>query len=169
MNQFNFQISLELATKRRIRRNTRFGFSLIEVVMAVGIVTFSLFALVGAIPVGIKTIQDSMKASAKANITQEIRAELQQVTFGTSAGNIDSLMSQVNYYSDRGILLPGADGAYYEASFSKADVPMPGSTGYFQSGNGQLIKVTLTYPVPAPTANQETSALYLLAAKQKSY
>lgn len=43
------------------------GFSLVEVTMAIGIVSFALLAIVGLIPVGLKSVKDSREHAAVAN------------------------------------------------------------------------------------------------------
>jgi uncharacterized protein (TIGR02598 family) len=48
------------------------GFSLIEVVMAVGIAGFALLAIVGLLPVGMKSVQNSTNQAAAANVVNGI-------------------------------------------------------------------------------------------------
>jgi uncharacterized protein (TIGR02598 family) len=160
------------------RRSITRGFSLVEVVLALGVTSFVLMALIGALPAGVKTVKDSMNDSARSNILQEIRGELEEVTFGTSASASDNLVttlaSQTNYYSPEGLLLTSTggavpSGAYYQATFAAANATIPGTTSQFQYESAQTITVTLAYPVAAPAANQTTATYYLLAAKQKSY
>ncbi len=155
------------------------AFSLVEVVLAIGVVSFSLLALVGTLPTGIKSVIDSMGDSARANAIQQIRAELQQVSFGSAAQGNNSnnnlaaqLAAQTNFYSAEGLQLPDSTGAYYKAVFEASNAAIPGTSTtpvYFQSGSAQSIKVTLSYPQYASAENQQKSVLNLFVAKQKSY
>jgi len=155
----------------KINAMSRQAFSLVEVVIALGVTSFAVLALIGTLPTGIKSVQDSSNESAKANITQEIRAELQEINFGstTSGGskNIANLSSKINYYDNNGDILAGSTGAYYKATFAVTPTTIPGSSYTFQSGAAQTIAMILTYPLSA--ANPNTSTNYLLAAKQKNY
>jgi uncharacterized protein (TIGR02598 family) len=157
----------------KINSLSRQAFSLVEVVIALGVTSFAVLALIGTLPVGIKSVQDSSNESARANITQEIRAELQQVSFGTTASHsISGLSSQTNYYNNEGDILTSNANAYYMAVFALTNTAIPNSgttTTYFQSGAAQTIQMTLSYPYNAPVANRTTSTNYLLAAKQKNY
>ncbi len=151
---------------------SRQAFSLVEVVIAMGVTSFAVLALIGTLPTGIKSVQDSSNETARANILQEIRAELQEVSFGTnSSNNITSLPSQTNYYNNDGDILPNSTGAYYVASFALVNASIPSSTTdvQFQTTVARSIQVTLAYPFTAPAASQTTSTNYLLAAKQKNY
>jgi len=156
----------------KIKSMNRRAFSLVEVVIALGVTSFAVLALIGTLPTGIKSVQDSSSESAKANITQEIRAELQELNFGSSSGNISGLSTKVNYYDNNGDILPNSTGAYYMASFALTNAYIPdtsSSTLQFQTNAAWNIQVVLTYPYPAPAANRVTSTNYLLAAKQKNY
>lgn len=48
------------------------GFSLVEVVMAVGIAGFALLAIVGLLPAGMKSVQNSTNQAAAANVVNGI-------------------------------------------------------------------------------------------------
>jgi uncharacterized protein (TIGR02598 family) len=148
------------------------AFSLVEVVLALGVVSFALLALVGTLPAGVKALQDSMSESARANTTQQIRAELEQVSFGTNAAGvnyIDTLSQQTNYYSSEGLPLSNSSGAYYMAAFQVQPATIPGTTSNFQSTSAQTIQVILSYPLNAPASSRTQTTNYLFTAKQKSY
>ena len=64
----------------RLRNNDESAFSLIEVALALGVVAFSLFAVIGIMPIGFKTHQASVnetKANAIASlIIGDLRADV---------------------------------------------------------------------------------------------
>jgi uncharacterized protein (TIGR02598 family) len=167
--------------QKKARRRQARAFSLVEVVLALGVTSFVLMALVGTLPAGVKSVKDSMNDSARANILQEIRAELEEVSFGSSSSasdNIDStLTAQTNYYSPEGLLLTPTGsgvptGSYYQATFAPTNAVIPGtgsSPTYFQYESAQSIAVIISYPVSAPSTSQKEMTNYLFAAKQKNY
>lgn len=61
--------------RRRPRRSDP-GFSLVEVVIALGIVSFAVLAIVGMMPVALKSAQESMRETDATLIAQRIFAEL---------------------------------------------------------------------------------------------
>src|ERR1700748_1416971 len=103
-------------SKKQSRKSR--AFSLVEVVLALGVTSFAVLALIGTLPTGIKSVQDSSNESARANILQQIRAELQEVNFGSGSGNISSLTSQTNYYDNNGDLTNGVTQPYYMVYFA---------------------------------------------------
>ena len=150
------------------------AFSLVEVVLALGVASFALMALIATLPAGIKSVEGSMSDSAQANILQQLRAELEQVPFGNNSGGtsyLTTLTQTTNYYTDEGFPTNAA-GAYYMATFQTNSAPIPGTNATstpFQTSSAVVLQVTLSYPSFAPTANQTMITNYLFAAKQKSY
>ncbi len=59
-----------------ISRRPALGFSLVEVVIALGIVSFAVLAIVGMMPVAMKSAQDSMRQTDSTLIAQRIFSEL---------------------------------------------------------------------------------------------
>lgn len=62
------------------------GFSLVEVTVAIGIVSFALLAVVGLLPVGLKSIKSATEQSAAANTLTALAESLRsaQSTDGTN-------------------------------------------------------------------------------------
>jgi Tfp pilus assembly protein PilV len=56
------------------------GFSLVEVVIALGVVSFAVLAIVGMLPVALKSAQDSMRETDATLIAQRIFAEIKTGT-----------------------------------------------------------------------------------------
>ena len=59
-----------------MRRRPHIGFSLVEVVIALGIVSFAVLAIVGMMPVALKSAQEIMRETDATLIAQRIFAEL---------------------------------------------------------------------------------------------
>ena len=65
------------------------GFSLVEVVLAIGVVSFALLALVSLIPTGIKTSQQSVEESRAFDLLGGIVSDRMATPFGASSARYD--------------------------------------------------------------------------------
>jgi uncharacterized protein (TIGR02598 family) len=63
---------------------TKFGFSLIEVTLALGIAAFCLLAIFGLLPIGLKTQQLAVEQTAATRIASAVIADLQATPNATS-------------------------------------------------------------------------------------
>lgn len=59
------------------------AFSLIEVVLAIGIVAFAFVAILGLLPVGMTTFRQAMDTSTSSQIIQRVINEAQQTKYAT--------------------------------------------------------------------------------------
>jgi len=101
--------------KNKDSRRSR-GFSLIEVTIAIGIVAFAFVALLGMLPVGLRTFTDSIDATVEAQIAQRLFGEAQQIKFS----DLSTLADSGRYYDAEGTetgddLGPPAEGFVYHA------------------------------------------------------
>ena len=63
---------------RRVRNCSHSaGFSLVEVVMAVGVAAFALVALLGLLPSGLKTFKSTMNTAVGSQIAQRVFNDMQ--------------------------------------------------------------------------------------------
>ena len=62
------------------------GFSLVEVVLAIGIVSFALVAVVGLLPAGMKSLKNATEQAAAANVLNSIATAIRsaETTNGTN-------------------------------------------------------------------------------------
>ncbi|MDR1190761.1 MAG: hypothetical protein LBK60_03730 [Verrucomicrobiales bacterium] len=65
--------------------DTTRGFSLVEVTLALGVVTFCLLALVGLLPMGLDTVKVSNDESAAINCLEQITASIRRAQRQTDA------------------------------------------------------------------------------------
>jgi uncharacterized protein (TIGR02598 family) len=140
------------------------GFSLIEVCIAIGIVSFSLLALVALVPNGLKTLGDAATESSLSAIRKEARSEL-------NTANLQDLINMSAWHFDQtGRRLPDTTPAterFFQLSFAAADPVITGqATGFGNSVKQVTLRVT--YPVFAPAASQVTNIFTLLVARQSS-
>ena len=73
-----------------IRLTNRFvGFSLVEVTLAIGIVSFALLAVVGLLPVGLKSVKNANEQAGAANVLNVIAGSLRSAS-STNRANFSS-------------------------------------------------------------------------------
>lgn len=147
-------------------RSRACGFSLVEIVLAIGITSFALIATLGLLPVGLNSLRESSTQTAVANISQYIRGELQQISFNPqSSFNVQNLNSTTYYFTRDGVKTD-ANGGYYLARFDLTNGSVGGNT--FNATSAQNIKVTLSYPATAAAAARKTFVFSLFAARQSN-
>lgn len=71
------------------------GFSLIEVVMAVGVAAFALVTIIGLLPVGLSTFNKSMNTAVGTQIAQRVFSDMQVADFS-------SLQTTNRYFDEQG-------------------------------------------------------------------
>ena len=140
------------------------AFSLIEVTLALGMVSFSMLSIIALLPVGLKTFRDSKVETALGGIQRQLRAEVLSVPF---AKLIDGTFTAGKmYFSDEGTLLTDGNGAYYEASTALTNTPAPGLAGT-ATNSVRTLKVTLVSPYGLPSASLKTNSFSIVVANQK--
>lgn len=99
-----------------IRRRRRGAFTLVEVVIALGIIAFAFVPVIGLLPVGLDMSRQAMDATICAQIAQQLTSEVQQTDFT----DIASLANVTPYwFDDQGNKVgAAATDAVYTASFT---------------------------------------------------
>jgi uncharacterized protein (TIGR02598 family) len=151
------------------------AFTLIEVVMAMAVVSFALLAITGLLPIGLQSMRDSQNDQATGTIANQIRGDLQQVAFVADPNNpnpqvlLSTLTTSNYYYTAEGLKTTSTGTAgqpYYMASFFVTNAAVNG-TAYGGTttvpNNAAVVTVSLAYPTPAYT---HTSTFTLFATKQ---
>jgi uncharacterized protein (TIGR02598 family) len=77
----------------------RFAFSLVEVVLAIGIASFGLLAIVGLLPVGMKSVQNASEQAAAANVANSIAHALRSAERVNATTFSNSFSSQSIVYT----------------------------------------------------------------------
>ena len=120
---------------RRATSWAKRGFTLVEVLLALGIVAFAFMALCGMLPVGLKTYRDAMDATCRANIVRVVTAELAQAPYA----GIDAWNGQERYFSDQGLEVASVADARFRVKYVNI---LPG-TSLFGAINSSLKPVTI--------------------------
>lgn len=83
----------------RPSRQTAAGFSLVEVVLALGITSFSLLTILGLLPVGLTVLKEAGDASTRARIVQKLHGEILLMPFAKLE---DHFAGQTLYFDEAG-------------------------------------------------------------------
>lgn len=149
------------------------AFSLIEVVIALGIIAFAIVAIVGMLPVALKSSQDSMRETDATLIAQRIFSELKTGTGGnrsvttdpggTSNRIINLAANSTNHlaFTQDGIVQTHTNTPAPTPSYDfYAQISISTNTGI---SNLSRIQIDITHPPSAlPTARTTNSFVTLL-------
>jgi len=111
-------------------RNLQRGFSLVEVTLAIGIISFSLLTVLGLMPVGLTTLRQATEQTIESQIVQKIGSEAQLTSYSKLAS---SFSGKTFYYSDQGNYLGSSPASApvdtrYRAVATLSSCVFPGST-----------------------------------------
>jgi len=153
------------------RKTSLRGFSLIEVCIAMGIVTFSLLALLALVPNGLQSLQNATTEASLSSIRKEVRSELNTANFTNLSGNTANDLPQQAWYFDQSgrrlaATAPQMD-RFFQLGFVASAPEIPGQVGGFE-GSAQRMTMRVTYPAFAPVASQTTKIFTMLVARQAS-
>lgn len=143
-------------------RSPSLGFSLVEVTLSLGIVSFAMMTLLSLLPVGLSNVHRAAVQTGEASIAKRMSSELQQIPLS----EIKSLHHQTHYYDEQGNLLDSGTNAYFSAGFEILDPSIPGASTLDYTAVARTVKVTIRYPQNAPLSAQQISVFSLLAAEQ---
>jgi uncharacterized protein (TIGR02598 family) len=144
-------------------KTRRFGFSLVEVVLALGVVSFAIVAILGIIPTGLQTSHSSQDETRAAQIAQTIlssmasqaQTQFSSVKLQTNdsstipAFDLTSTASVTVYANNDAKLSANSAGAVYAIS-----IATNGSPSGFDAGYANQITLTVAWPASAAAANQ---------------
>jgi uncharacterized protein (TIGR02598 family) len=127
------------------------GFSLVEVSVALGIVSFAVIAILGLIPSGLNTLKDSNGETVRAQIVRSIAAS-------ALTANFSSLNASVNFDNDGQPLLPTDTATYprYTVNATTNAPSFPGSTSGNFTGSLTALRIQIVLK-PASSAMGTTN------------
>ena len=102
------------------------GFTLIETVLAIGIVATVLVALLGLLPTGSQILSEAGRGTVGARIAQQLIGEVQLAEYD----DIDQFNNKTRYYNDMGTAVSPADSTrVYTARIEveSGNPPIPGA------------------------------------------
>jgi uncharacterized protein (TIGR02598 family) len=145
----------------------RYGFSLVEVCLAIGIVSFSLLALLALVPNGLQTLQNAAIEASLSAIRKEVRSEMNTANFANLS---ESLPLQLWYFDQSGRRLPASapeTDRFFQLRFMASEPAITGQVGGFESSAKRMM-LKVTFPAFAPPSSQSTNIFTLLVARQSS-
>lgn len=101
------------------------GFTLVEVTMALGIISFALLAMIGLMPAGLGSLRDSTQQSINAQILQQISSGLVVNSFA-SRTDFSEFSGTNMYFNEEAQLLANSSGARYKAAITAQNPSLPG-------------------------------------------
>ena len=108
-----------------VRRRARGAFSLVEVALALGIVSFAFVGLFGLLPAGLSIFRQAMDNSVGSQIVQRLVNEAQQTDFPT----LTAAATALRYFDEQGNEVTAANDSIYTAEVSvKAKTKVPSAT-----------------------------------------
>ena len=142
----------------------RRGFSLAEVVVALGVISFAIVAILGVLPSGLQTSKSSQDETRAAQIARSILAGIAsqaptqfdniQLAFSENSSaqfNLGSSETKTLYADNDGKIITDTNGATFKVDVTTNSAP----TG-FDSGNANQITVRVIWPANAPPASQSS-------------
>ena len=139
------------------------GFSLVEVAMALGIVSFVMVTLVGLLPGGLASFKQAMSNTNESQIVQSLTNDLLLDNFSalTTYVPTGTTPTPIYYYDDEGAQLPSATGSVYKATMTLTPVDGTNSPLTFNSSNGGATPpIIAAYSVVITITNVSDNSIY---------
>lgn len=139
-----------------VKKNFCRAFSLVEVVLAMGVVSFALLTLLALVPTGMNGFQQAQTNNVETDIVQKINTELQNAPYSTlfsSAGVGTNTAvfgsSGVHYYDMEGDLTNSAGSVYSVtlSSYPFTNVTAGGPINLTNSSTGNFLAQTVQFGV----------------------
>lgn len=132
----------------------RAAFSLVEVTMALGILTFALVAIVGLLNVGLNAAKSAQIDTMQSTISRSLVASIRTNSPANYTGG-------TNWYMYDGSPSPDAGGAYFQCVVSTNSPPSS-----ISPTNMVSLRVEFQYPVTASPTNQIKKSLHASIVRQ---
>lgn len=115
------------------------AFTLIEITLALGVVTVAMVGMVGMLPVGMQVFRKAMDLTLETQMVQHVVGEANQLAFT----DLPKLESRQFYFDDSGNLVGKESSArQYAAKIQvNSSSAMPGAA----TGNASLAMLTITF------------------------
>jgi uncharacterized protein (TIGR02598 family) len=157
----------------RIFRRSDPGFSLVEVVIALGIVSFAVLAIVGMLPMALKSAQESMRETDATLIAQRIFSELRtgsgvnrSVTTDTNSSTQTLLLTAHNSTNNfLGFKENGEVNGFTTTGAQNANLDFFAQISVFTNtgvSNLSRVQVDITAPAAAPPTARTTNSFTTL-------
>jgi uncharacterized protein (TIGR02598 family) len=126
------------------------AFTLVEVVIAVGLVAFVLTAILGLAAMAANETKNADLKARFAWITERVTSEYQSQRFSIALGSVPTNAPATSYWDYSGTPT-NITGAYFQCDVTRA-TPSPASTN-FTTNNFALLQVSIRWPHPQLTSS----------------
>jgi uncharacterized protein (TIGR02598 family) len=116
------------------------AFTLVEVTLAIGVVSFALLSLLGLVPMGLIAVRESSQQVACSHIVQKVGSDLAMISRDDVAGYIQE--SRYFDYDGQPVEAGSAD-AVFVAKFASGTLRYPGSAQLADLKDHTRIEVTI--------------------------
>ena len=118
-------------------REKQSGFSLIEVSIALGVVTFAAVSILGLLPTGLVVMRDAMNQTVESQIVRSIAGQSVVANFANLTDGSPF------YFDDEGQRIFAAEGSVYTVSLSNTTPVYPGSTNAGTNLSASLVNLRI--------------------------
>lgn len=138
------------------------AFSLVEVTMAIGIVSFAILSVLGTMSVGLSTVRDAKKDTASAQIAAQIGSGMSQTPFASLAA---FAAGGPYFFDDGGKRLDGFQAASFSATVEAVSSAYPGAPSDVLTTSASKWRITVSSLRPGTTNAISSSRFSLLVPK----
>jgi len=138
------------------------AFTLVEVVLALGVASFGLIAMMGLLTVGLKTFHDTISQTTETEIAQQMANQLQLANFSS----VSAQGASTNYgFTQEGLLTNTANALYFAKVSAPSVFTVPGGSTSSTLSTNTLTFVISIWCVSSP---QTTNAISIQIANNGS-
>ena len=125
------------------------AFTLVEVVIAVGLVAFVLTAILGLVTIAANETKNADLKARLTWITEEMTSEFQSQRFSSALASVPTNGSASFYWDYSGMRLTNSNGAYFVCDVSNVT---PTNTPNYPTNYLALLQVSIRWPSPQLTS-----------------
>jgi uncharacterized protein (TIGR02598 family) len=140
------------------------AFTLVEVVLALGVASFGLISMLGLLAVGLKTFHDATSQTTETQIAQQMANQLQLANYST----LSAQPASTNYcFTQEGVLTNSTGAVYFAKINAPSVLSVPGGAS---SSASSVNTNTLTFVISIWSVNspQTTNAIAIQIANNGS-
>ncbi len=142
---------------RKTKTSPRAGFSLVEVVLAVGVISFAFVAIMGLIPAGLTQFRQAMDTSVGAQVAQRVIFDAEQTDFNTL---VDYTNTQALEVPGQTFYFRGPTYQYSQAASSTGASPGACIRYFTEEGNEIIPAGRVSNPNCNPSGTELNNAVY---------
>ncbi len=115
------------------RQNLTGAFTLVETVLAIGVVSFAMISILGLIPVGLTTFRSAINVSVESSIANALAGEAQRSDFSNLPDE-----TSIYYFDEQGIRLDNVADSVFVAEVTHPEPLVTGSSAD-ESGSRPIV------------------------------